>query len=86
MALEWAVTGVFAVVARELVGTRELPSASLPVAVVGLLTGMRAHVSLEMRGLGVRLAASWVRAGVRCGALATPRASSLTSDDLGGGD
>lgn len=37
MALEWPVACVFAVVAREFVGSRKLPAAAVPVAVVGLL-------------------------------------------------
>ena len=48
MALEGAIASVLAVVAGELVGAGKLPAASLPVAVVGLLPGMGAHVSLQV--------------------------------------
>jgi len=84
MALEWTVAGVLAVVASELVRSGELPAASLPVAVVWLLSCMGTHVSLEVGGLGVGLPATWVRAGVRRGALTAPCSSSLPADDLRG--
>jgi len=49
VALEWSVAGVLAVVTGELIRTGELPAATFPIAMVGLLTGMGAHVCLEMR-------------------------------------
>lgn len=75
MALEWPVACVFAVVAREFVGSRKLPAAAVPVAVVGLLACMRAQVRLEVRALCVGLAAARVAAGMRGGALARPGAA-----------
>ena len=51
-------------VARELVAAGEAPAAVLPLADVGLLPGVGPEVRLEVRGLGVRLAAARVVAGV----------------------
>lgn len=75
VALEGPVARVLAVVAREFVRARELPAAAVPVAVVGLLACVRAQVRLEVRALGVGLAAARVAAGVRGGALARPGAA-----------
>jgi len=61
-ALEGPVAGVFAVVASELVGAGEFPSASLPGALVRLLARVRPQVGLQVRRLRVRLGASGKRA------------------------
>lgn len=50
--------GVRSPVARQLVGTRERPRAAWPRARERLLSGMSAHVRLEVRTLAVRLAAA----------------------------
>lgn len=47
--LERPVAGVLAVVARQLVGPRELPRARRPRAAVRLLAGVRAQVRLQVR-------------------------------------
>ena len=51
LTLEGTFTGVFAVVSGEFIGTRELPPATLPAAVVGLLTSVGAEVSLQVGAL-----------------------------------
>ena len=61
-ALERAVARVFAVVAGELVGAGELPSASLPGALVGFLARVGPQVGLQVRRFRVRLGASGERA------------------------
>lgn len=84
MTLEWSVSGVFAVMACQFIRTGELPAAPLPVAVVRLLSGMGAHVGLQVRALGVGLATARVCTGVGGGALAAPGAATLLTDDLRG--
>ena len=74
-ALEWPVAGVLPVMARQLVGSGELPAAALPVAVVRLLAGVRAQVRLQVRALRVRLRAAGMRARVAGLPLPAPRAS-----------
>ncbi len=61
-ALERPVARMFAIVARELVGARELPAAAGPLAHVRLLARMRAHVRFQMRRLIVHLLAAGMRA------------------------
>ena len=73
--LERPVTGVLAVVARQLVGPREPPRAAAPLARVRLVAGVSAHVRLEMRALPVRLGARRERARMRRRHL-PPRATS----------
>lgn len=63
-ALKGPVTGVFPVVPGEFVRARKLPAAFLPVALVGLFTGMRPEVSFQVGALGVALAAALMRTGV----------------------
>jgi len=62
--LERPVAGVLAEVPGQLVGPGELPSASVPVALVRFFAGVRAQVRLQVRALGVRLSASRVAARV----------------------
>ena len=76
LALERSVAGVLAVVARQLVGARELPPAALPAAQVRLLPRVRAMVRLQVRALRVRLVAARIAARVVHLSLAAPRASS----------
>ena len=71
-ALERPVARVLAVVARQLVGAGELPSAALPRALVRLLARVRAQVRLQVRRLGVRLGAAGERAQVRRDFLPAP--------------
>lgn len=59
-ALERPVTGMLAEVPGQLVGPSELPTATIPIALVRFFTRVRAQVRLEMRALGVRLSASRV--------------------------
>jgi hypothetical protein len=62
-ALEGPVAGVVAVVAGELVGAGENPSASLPGALVRFLARVRPQVmGLQLQRLRVRLGASGKRA------------------------
>lgn len=56
--LERFLTGVLAVVARELVRTGKLPAAAVPRASVRLLARVRPLVSLEVRALRVDLIAA----------------------------
>ena len=63
-ALEGPVPRVLPHVPGQLVGAGKLPAAVLPRADVGLLTGVRPEVRLEVGGLGVALAAAGVLAGV----------------------
>ena len=76
LALERSVAGVLAVVARQLVGARELPPAALPAAQVRLLARVSAVMRLQVRALRVRLVAARVAARVVHLSLAAPRASS----------
>ena len=62
--VEGLVARVFALVTRELVTAREPPAAVLPLADVGLLPGVSAEVGLQVAGLGVRLPAARMLAGV----------------------
>ena len=71
-ALKRSITGVFAVVTGQFIGTGELPSATLPGALVGFFTRVRPQVSLQVRRFRVRLGASGERAEVRCDLLAAP--------------
>ena len=48
----------------QLVGTGELPPAVFPVANIGLLPSVGPQVSLQVAGLGVALAATWMVACV----------------------
>ncbi len=48
-AMERLVPGVLALMPRQLIGARKTPAAVLPRAYVGLLPGVRAQVSLQMR-------------------------------------
>ena len=57
-AVERSVSSMLAIVTRQLVGARELPTTSGPVAAVRFLSRVCSHVSLEVRTLGVRLAAA----------------------------
>jgi len=70
--LERSVPGVFAIVTGQFVRAGKLPSTSLPVTVVGLLSRVRSHMRLEVRALGVGFAAALVRTLVDGLALATP--------------
>lgn len=63
-ALEGTIARVLPVVASQLVRARELPAATLPLTLVRLLARVRTEVSLEVRGLGVGLAAAGVVTGV----------------------
>ncbi len=47
-ALERPITGVFAIVSCELIGSGKLPPTALPTAGVRLLAGMGAEVGLEV--------------------------------------
>ena len=80
MALEGTITGVFPVVTGKFIWACELPAASFPVAVVRFLPGVCPKMSFQMWRFCVGLSASWVRAGVSCGTLATPCASTFPSD------
>ena len=51
LTLERTFTGVFAVVAGEFIRTSELPSATLPAAVVRLLASVGTEVSLQVGAL-----------------------------------
>jgi len=62
--LERPVAGVLAEVPGQLVGPGELPSASVPKALVRFFARVRAQVRLQVRALGVRLSASGVAARV----------------------
>ena len=64
-ALERPVPRVLPHVPRQLVGAGKLPAAVLPRADVGLLASVRPEMRLEVRRLGVALAAAGVLAGVR---------------------
>ena len=70
--LERAVAGVLAVVTRQLVAARKLPTTALPRAGVRLLAGVRADVRLQVRALRVCLRAARVRAAVYRLAAASP--------------
>ena len=63
-ALKGPIAGVFSVVASELVGPGEFPSASSPVALVRLFSRMSSQVGLEMRTFGVFFYTSNVRTGM----------------------
>lgn len=73
--LKGSVPGVLAEVAGELVGTGELPTATLPAAMIGLLACVRSVMRLQVGTLRVRLAASRISARVRSRPLPRPRAS-----------
>lgn len=76
MALERPVAGVLPVMPGEFVRPGEFPPAPLPVAMVRLFPGMSSQVGLQMRGFGVGLGASGMRASVRRRALPAPSAPS----------
>ena len=59
-ALERTVAGVFAVVTGQLIRACKLPSTALPAALIRFLPRVRAEMRLEVRGLGVCLAARWM--------------------------
>lgn len=63
-ALEGPIARVFAIVAGELVGAGELPSASLPRALVRFLARVRPQMRLQMRRFRVRLGATRMRTRV----------------------
>jgi len=65
LTLERPVSGVLAVVTRQLVGPREPPRAVRPLAPVRLVARVRAQVRLQVRALAVGLAARRERAPVR---------------------
>lgn len=62
--LEGAVSGVLPEVTRELIGTSELPAATLPAAVVWFLPCVRPEVRLQVGALGVGLPTAGESAGV----------------------
>ena len=64
LALERSVPCVFSLVSGEFIRPGKPPAATLPVTDVGLLPGVSAAVGLEVRGLGVGLAAVVVFTGV----------------------
>lgn len=51
-------------VPRKLIGSRKLPVASFPVALVRFFASVRSLVGLEVGALGVHFVASWVGATV----------------------
>ena len=55
---------VFAIVARQFIGSSKLPVAPFPGALVRLFTGVSSLVCLEVGTLGVNLVAAWVLASV----------------------
>ena len=75
LTFEGALTSMFTVVAGEFIGSCEFPTASLPAAVVGLLTSVCTKVSLEMGTLGVHFLAVIIRTGVDDWALLGPGSS-----------
>jgi len=82
--LERPVAGMLAVVARQLVGTRELPLTPRPLARVGFLPRVSPQVCLEVRAFVVRLRAPVERALVddlpgHAAAQGGPRASTSSS-------
>ena len=62
--LKWLDPRVFPHVPGEFVRSRKLPVAAFPVALVGLFTGVRSLMSLEVGALGVDFVAPWVGAAV----------------------
>merc|ERR1719242_1843167 len=64
LAVERFVSRVFSLVPGQLVRPGEPPATVLPLTHVGFLPGVGPEVSLEVAGLGVRLAAARVVAGV----------------------
>ena len=83
-ALKRSITGVFAVVTGQFIGTGELPSATLPGALVGFFTRVRPQVSLQVRRFRVRLGAAGLRARVDDNTALAP--SPTASGPLGRGD
>ena len=85
--LERPIARVLPIVAGQLIGSREPPSASLPVANVGFLARVRPLVGLQMARLGVGLDAALDRTRVDDG-LALGPISTLTRSfgGFGGGD
>jgi len=76
VALERTVARVFAEMASQFVGASEFPTATLPAAMVRLLTCVSSVMRLQMRALGVRFPAAGEGAGVRRRALPRPGAPS----------
>lgn len=76
VALKWSVTSVFSVVASKFIRSGEFPSTAFPVTMVRFLTCMSAHVSFQMRALGVRLPTARVLAVVGCCPLSCPGSAS----------
>ena len=64
LAVEGFVPGVLSLVPCQLITASEPPAAVFPTADVGLLPGVGPQVSLQVRRLGVLLAATRVLAGV----------------------
>ena len=71
-ALERSISGVLPVVAGELIRSGEFPSASLPGALIRLLTRVRPQVGFKVRRFRVRLGASTESAQVSRDLLPTP--------------
>ena len=83
-ALERPVARVFAVVAGQLVGAGEFPSAAFPRALVRFLARVRPKMGLEVRRFRVRLGASGMRASVNNNPPLAPSPSAARADGSGG--
>lgn len=70
--LEWPVPGVLSEVTCELVRASELPAATLPAAVVWLLSRVSPEVRLQVRALRVGLSTAGESTGVCRGSLPRP--------------